>query len=67
MTHHHHEIESKTLDRRLWASAALTLLEAEGVAAEVRRFLRDEWNITHATLEAEANGCGQEELLGRWK
>jgi hypothetical protein len=27
-----------------------TLLEAEGVAAEVRKFLHEEWGITHATL-----------------
>jgi hypothetical protein len=44
-----------------------TVLEAEVVAAEVRSFLHEEWGITHATLEAEANGCGREELLGEWK
>ena len=44
-----------------------TLLEVEAIAAEVRRFLHEEWGITHATLEAEANGCGREDLLGEWK
>jgi cobalt-zinc-cadmium efflux system protein len=44
-----------------------TLLEVEAIAAEVRRFLHEEWGITHATLEAEANGCGREDLLGDWK
>jgi hypothetical protein len=46
---------------------ATTLLEAEAIAAEVRSFLYEEWGIIHATLEAEANGCGREELLGDWK
>jgi hypothetical protein len=46
---------------------AATLLEAEAIAADVRTFLHKEWGITHATLEAEANGCGREELLGEWK
>ena len=46
---------------------ATTLLEAEVIAAEVRRFLHEEWGITHATLEAEADGCGREDLLGDWK
>jgi len=46
---------------------ATTLLEVEAIAAEVRSFLHEEWGITHATLEAEANGCGREELLGDWK
>jgi len=31
------------------------------------RLLHQEWGITHATLEAEVNGCGREELLGEWK
>jgi cobalt-zinc-cadmium efflux system protein len=46
---------------------AVTVAEAESVAAEVRRFLHEEWGIAHATLEAEANGCGREQLLGEWK
>jgi len=46
---------------------AATLLEAEAIAANVRSFLHQEWGITHATLEAEANGCGREDLLGEWK
>jgi cobalt-zinc-cadmium efflux system protein len=68
--HHLHAWEVGPGQRVLTAHMKVgvaTLLEAEGVAAEVRRFLHDEWNIAHATLEAEANGCGQEELLGRWK
>jgi hypothetical protein len=43
------------------------LIEVEAIAAEVRGFLPEQWGITHATLEAEANGCGREDLLGEWK
>ncbi len=46
---------------------ATNLLEVEAIAAEVRNFLHEGWGITHVTLEAEANGCGREELLGEWK
>jgi cobalt-zinc-cadmium efflux system protein len=46
---------------------AVSLCDAERVASEIRGFLREEWDIAHATLEAEANGCGAEEILGEWK
>ena len=46
---------------------ATTMLEVEAIAAEVRNFLHEEWGITHATLEAEVNGWGREELQGEWK
>jgi hypothetical protein len=46
---------------------AMTLLEVEAIAAEVRSFPHEEWGVTHATLEAEANGCAREELLGEWR
>jgi cobalt-zinc-cadmium efflux system protein len=68
--HHVHAWEVGPGQRVLTAHMKVgvtTLLEAEGVAAEVRKFLHEEWGITHATLEAEANGCGREELLGQWK
>ncbi len=68
--HHVHAWEVGPGQRVLTAHmkvGATTLLEAEVIAAEVRRFLHEEWGITHATLEAEANGCGREELLGDWK
>jgi cobalt-zinc-cadmium efflux system protein len=65
--HHVHAWEVGPGQRVLTAHMKVgvaTLLEAESVAAEVRRFLHTDWGITHATLEAEANGCGQEALLG---
>lgn len=42
------------------------LRDAESRAAEVRRFLREEWRIAHATLESEAEGCGNEAVLAVW-
>ena len=68
--HHVHAWEVGPGQRVLTAHmkvGATTLLEVEAIAAEVRSFLHEEWGITHATLEAEANGCGREELLGEWK
>ena len=53
--------------KEISTSQLKALLEVEAIAAEVRSFLHEEWGITHATLEAEANGCGREELLGDWK
>lgn len=40
--------------------------DAEALASNMRRYLHDEWGITHVTLEAEVNGCGNEEILGAW-
>jgi cobalt-zinc-cadmium efflux system protein len=68
--HHVHVWEVGPGQRVLTAHmkvGAATLLEAEAIAAEVRGFLHQEWDITHTTLEAEANGCGRDELLGEWK
>jgi len=68
--HHVHAWEVGPGQRVLTAHmkvGATTLLEVEAIVAEVRSFLHEEWGITHATLEAEANGCGREELLGDWK
>ena len=68
--HHVHAWEVGPGQRVLTAHmkvGAATLLEAEAIAADVRCFLHETWDITHATLEAEANGCGREELLGEWK
>lgn len=47
-------------------SGAVSVVEAECVAAVLRRYLHEEWGIEHATLEAESNGCGREEILGTW-
>ena len=68
--HHVHAWEVGSGQRMLTAHmkvGATTLLEVEAIAAEVRSSLHEEWGITRATLEAEANGCGREDLLGDWK
>jgi cobalt-zinc-cadmium efflux system protein len=68
--HHVHAWEVGPGQRVLTAHmkvGAATLSEAEAIAADVRSFLHQEWGITHTTLEAEANGCGREDLLGEWK
>lgn len=68
--HHVHAWEVGPGQRALTAHMKVgvtSLLEAEEIAAEVREFLHDEWGIEHATLEAEANGCGREGLLGQWE
>jgi cobalt-zinc-cadmium efflux system protein len=68
--HHLHVWEVGPGQRVLTAHmkvGGMNLVEVEAVAAEVRSFLREKWGITHATLEAEANGCGREHLLGEWK
>ena len=68
--HHLHVWEVGPGQRVLTAHmkvSGMSLLEVEAVAAEVRGFLREKWGITHATLEAETNGCGREQLLGEWR
>jgi cobalt-zinc-cadmium efflux system protein len=40
--------------------------EIEILLAEVKSFLREQWDINHATLEPEITGCEQADLLGRW-
>lgn len=44
-----------------------SVAEAEAAASDLRRYLHERWDIDHATLEAEANGCGREEILGEWR
>ena len=68
--HHIHVWEVGPSQRVLTAHMKVSLMnvcEAESLAAEVRRFLQEEWDINHATLEAEGNGCGSEQVLGEWK
>jgi len=50
-----------TLDRSLDATAI------EAIFGSIKGLLHDEWAITHATLEPEVAGCGETELLGRWR
>ena len=68
--HHIHVWEVGPGQRVLTAhmkTSVATIVDAECAAAELRRYLREEWDSEHATLEAEANGCGTEEILGAWR
>jgi len=68
--HHLHVWEVGPGQRVLTAHmkvGGMNLVEVEAVPAELRSFLRERRGITHATLEAERNGCGREHLLGEWK
>jgi cobalt-zinc-cadmium efflux system protein len=68
--HHIHVWEVGPEQRVLTAhmkTGVASVCEAEYVAAGLRRYLHEQWGIAHATLEAEANGCGREEILGAWK
>jgi cobalt-zinc-cadmium efflux system protein len=67
--HHIHVWEVGPGQRVLTAhmkTGVATIVDAERAAADLRRYLHEEWYIQHATLEAEANGCGREEILGAW-
>ena len=68
--HHIHVWEVGPSQRILTAHMKVSVAnvcDAEALAGDVRHFLQEEWNINHATLEAEANGCGSDQLLGEWK
>jgi cobalt-zinc-cadmium efflux system protein len=68
--HHLHAWEIGPGQKALTAHMKLgpvNVCDAEQIASDIRMFLHKEWDITHATLEAEANGCGEEQILGEWK
>jgi cobalt-zinc-cadmium efflux system protein len=68
--HHIHVWEVGPGQRVLTAhvkTGAVSIVEAECVTVGLRHYLHEEWGIKHATLEAEANGCGREEILGAWR
>lgn len=67
--HHIHVWEVGPGQRVLTAhmkTSAASIVDAECDAADLRRYLHEVWGIEHATLEAEANGCGTE-ILGAWR
>jgi cobalt-zinc-cadmium efflux system protein len=69
--HHVHLWETGPGQRILTAHVALGG-EMEGSAIEslfgrMKAFLREEWRVTHATLEPEVCGCGETNVLGRWR
>jgi cobalt-zinc-cadmium efflux system protein len=44
----------------------MDVAHAEILCHRIRSYLRDEWQIQHATLETEVNGCGSDTVLGAW-
>ena len=68
--HHVHAWEVGPGQRALTAHMKVgdvSFAEAEAITASVRQVLTQDWGITHATLEAERDGCGWEKILGEWK
>jgi Co/Zn/Cd efflux system component len=43
--------------------AAMPLTEAETLLGRIREHLAHDWDIEHATLEPEVNGCGTATLI----
>ena len=69
--HHVHVWEIGPKQRLLTAHVSLGQ-DMDGRAIEaflgrVKGFLREEWDIDHATLEPEVAGCDEPALLGRWQ
>ena len=69
--HHVHLWEAGPGQRILTAHVALGEEMAgsaiEGLFAGMKAFLRDQWEVNHATLEPEVHGCGETHVLSGWK
>ena len=39
----------------------------EALLRRIKDFLREEWGVTHSTLEPEVEGCGERELFPSWE
>ena len=69
--HHVHLWQNGPGQRLLTAHVTLEG-NPDGAAIEVtfagiKDLLRENWAVTHATLEPEVEGCGETALLGRWE
>lgn len=69
--HHVHVWEIGPSQRLLTAHVTLgqdmTGRDIQAFLARLKVFLHQEWDIDHATLEPEVEGCEPAELLGRWE
>ena len=69
--HHVHLWQNGPGQRLLTAHAALEENfdghAIEALFTDIKVFLHQRWEITHATLEPEVAGCGENALLGQWK
>ncbi len=64
--HHVHVWEVGPGQRVLTAHVVvppISVAEAEGLCATIRRHLHERWGIEHATLEPEVNGCGETRVV----
>jgi cobalt-zinc-cadmium efflux system protein len=64
---HHLHVWEVTAGRRVLSAhvrmAAMPLAEAEALLGQIREHLAHEWDIEHATLEPEVNGCLSSDLI----
>jgi len=69
--HHVHLWEAGPGQRIMTAHVALGGEMAgsaiEGLFARMKAFLRDHWDVNHATLEPEVRGCGETQVLSGWR
>ncbi|MGA7105747.1 MAG: cation diffusion facilitator family transporter [Candidatus Deferrimicrobiaceae bacterium] len=69
--HHVHLWETGPGQRIITAHVALGQdmdgRNIESLFERMKSYLREEWGVTHATLEPEVCGCGETEVLGRWQ
>lgn len=67
--HHVHVWQIGPMQRVLTAHLLvrnMDVTQSEILCNQIRSYLRSEWQIQHATLEAEVNGCGSDTVLGAW-
>ena len=64
---HHLHVWEVTAGRRMLSAhvrlAVMPLAEAEALLGQIRAHLAQAWDIEHATLEPEVNGCGTTTLI----
>jgi len=69
--HHLHVWEIGPHQRLLTAHVSLGREQdgrtIEALLASIKAFLHERWDIDHATLEPEVQGCARPELLGQWR
>ena len=69
--HHVHVWEIGPRQRLLTAhvslGGAMDGRAIEALLSRLKVFLHDRWEISHATIEPEVEGCEHPELLGRWE
>jgi cobalt-zinc-cadmium efflux system protein len=57
----------RLLTAHVAVAADLDARRIETLFNGIKSVLHEHWEISHATLEPEVSGCGEETLLGRWE